>query len=141
MRSIAFLVPLTLLAADDGTTSKSAVEFNKRWTNARKLTVAVAEAMPPAEYAFRPDPGSMSFGEQLTHLAQANHLFADGLKDSKMAAPPAPEGKEAIVKFIGDSFDVLSTVIATLTDEQLGQVHPSPDGRSSGAKSGRPSTP
>jgi hypothetical protein len=45
------------------------------------------------------------------------------------AAPPAPDGKDAIVKFLGDSFDTLSAVIVTSTDEQLGQVHPSPDGR------------
>jgi hypothetical protein len=60
MKSIAImaLIPLTLFAADEGTTSKSAAKFNKRWTNARKLAADVAEAMPPAEYAFRPDPDS-----------------------------------------------------------------------------------
>jgi hypothetical protein len=42
----------------------------------------------------------MSFGEQLTHLAQANYLFAAGLKDSRMATLPAPEGKEAIVNSV-----------------------------------------
>ncbi len=130
MKSIAVLTLLPLLlAADDGVPSKTAAEFNKRWKNARQLAVAVAEAMPPAEYAFRPDPGSMSFGEQLTHLAQANYAFAAGLKDTKPSRMPAPDGKEATVKFLGDSFDALSAVIATLTDEQLGQVHPSPDGR------------
>jgi uncharacterized damage-inducible protein DinB len=123
------LIPLALIAADEGTPAKSATEFNKRWNNARQLAVAVAEAMPPVEYAFRPDPGSMSFGEQLIHLAQANYAFGYGLKDSKTPALPRPDGKEAIVKFLGDSFDYLSTVIATLNDEQLSQVHPSPDGR------------
>jgi uncharacterized damage-inducible protein DinB len=134
MKSLAViaLIPLTLIAADEGTASKSAAEFNKRWNNARKLAVAVAEAMPPAQYAFRPDPGSMSFGEQLIHIAQANYAFGYGLKDSKTPALPAPDGKDTIVKFLGDSFDYLSTTIATLTDGQLGQIHPSPDGRLTG---------
>ena len=57
---------------------------------------------------------------------------ADGLKDFKMTARAKPDGKDAIIKFLGDSFDYLSAVIATLTDEQLSQVHPSPDGRLTG---------
>jgi uncharacterized damage-inducible protein DinB len=130
MKSIAVLAVLPLLlAADAGVPSRTGAEFNKRWNNARKLAVAVAEAMPPAEYDFRPDPGSMSFRELVVHIAQADYAFAAGLRDAKMSALPAPDGKEAIVKFLGDSFDVLSTAIAALTDEQLGQVHSSPDGR------------
>jgi uncharacterized damage-inducible protein DinB len=131
MKSIAVLtlIPLALLAANGGDPSKSSAEFNKRWNNARQLAVAVAEAMPPAQYAFRPDPGSMSFGELTIHIAQANFAFGYGLKDSKTPALPKPDGKETIVKFLGDSFDYLSSVIATLTDDQLSQVHPSPDGR------------
>jgi uncharacterized damage-inducible protein DinB len=131
MKSIAItaLIPLALCAANEGTPSRSAGEFNKRWNNARKLTVAVAEAMPPSQYAFRPDPGSMNFGELIIHIAQANYAFGDGLKDSKMFGRPKPDGKEEVVKLLGDSFDYLSTVIATLTDDQLAQVHPSPDGR------------
>jgi uncharacterized damage-inducible protein DinB len=131
MKSFAVLalIPLTVCAANDGTPSKSGGEFNKRWNNARQLAVAVAEAMPPAQYAFRPDPGSMSFGELMIHIAQANYAFGYGLKDSKTPLLPTPDGKEAIVKLLGDSFDYLSTVIANLTDDQLGQVHPSPDGR------------
>ena len=112
--------------------SQSATEFNKRWNNARKLTVAVAEAMPPNEYEFRPDPGAMSFAEQLIHLAQANYAFGAGLKDTKMPALPAVKSKAEIVKFIGDSFDYLSAVIADLTTEQLAQEHSSPDGRLTG---------
>ena len=123
------LLPLALFAADQGTPSKTAAEFNKRWMNAKKLAVGVAEAMPPVQYAFKPDPESMSFGEQLVHIAWANYAFAYGLKDSKMPSAPAPQGKDAIVKYLGDSFDYLSEVIATLTDDQLAQVHPSPDGR------------
>lgn len=133
MRSIALLTLLPMVcAAGDAGPSKTAVEFNKRWTNAHKLAVAVAESMLAEQYAFRPDPGSMSFGELLIHIAQANYWFLDGLRGAKMENRPAPQAKEAIVKFLGDSFDDLSNEIATLTDEQLDQIHSSPDGKLNG---------
>ena len=93
------------------------------------MAVGVAEAMPPGEYAFRPDPPSMSFGEQMAHIAQANYAFCYGLKDLKTPAMPAASDKESLVKFVGDSFDYCTSVINTLSDEQLSQTHSSPDGR------------
>jgi hypothetical protein len=133
MRSFAViaLIPLTLIAANEGTPSKSTAEFNKRWNNARKLAVAVAEVMPPAQYAFRPDPGSMSFGEQLSHIAQANYAFGDGLKDSNMTPRPAPDGKDAIVKFLGDSFDYLSLFRNRERKRPVGDFFPASHGRGS----------
>jgi len=111
------LVPLALFAADEaGTPPKSAAEFAQHWGTARKLAVAVAEAMPPGQYAFRPDPGSMSFGEQISHVAQTNYSFCAGLKDSQPPDMPAATSKDALVKFLADSFDYCSAVITTLTD-------------------------
>ncbi len=124
------LVPLIALAADEsGTPSKSSAEFARHWASARKLAVAVAEAMPPAQYAFRPDPGSMSFGEQISHLVQTNYAFCAGLKDSKAPAIAADPAKDALVKSLGDSFDYCSATLATLDDQQLDKPDPSPDGR------------
>ncbi len=71
----------------------------------------------------------MSFGEQISHVAQTNYSFCAGLKDSRSPAMPAAAGKDSLVKFLADSFDYCSTVIAELTDEQLNETHPSPDGR------------
>ncbi len=64
-----------VFAADGGTPSKLAIEFAKRWDRTRKLAVGVAEAMPQSQYAFRPDPPCMTFGEQIPNLAQANYAF------------------------------------------------------------------
>src|SRR5262249_47736628 len=82
MKRLALLALLAVVA--HAALSQQCVEFNKRWRNARKLAVAVAEAMPPNEYDFRPDPDAMSFGEQLIHLAQANFAFGAGLQDVKI---------------------------------------------------------
>ena len=123
------LTPLALLAAEAGVPSKSAAEFAKRWARTRPLTVGVAEAMPPSEYAFRPDPPSMTFGEQMSHIAQTDYYFCAGLKDSEPPAMPTAGDKETIVQFLADSLDYCTATIATLTDEQLNKPHSSPDGR------------
>jgi DinB superfamily len=130
--ALTFSLPIALWAADGAAPSKAAAEFGSRWTKTRRLAVGVAEAMPEVQYAFRPDPGSMTFAEQLAHIAWANYAFCAGLKDA--AAPPASTltGKDALVKLMGDSFDYCSATIAALTDEQLDRPHDSPDGRMPG---------
>ena len=56
-------------------------EYAKHFGALSKLSVAVAEAMPMDEYPFRPDPGSMTFGELMSHIAMTNYAFCAGLKD------------------------------------------------------------
>jgi hypothetical protein len=53
----------------------SSPEYAQHAAALGKLTVAVAEAMPPVQYDFRPDPPSMSFGEQMSHIAQTNYGY------------------------------------------------------------------
>jgi len=127
------LISLALLASTSyAADSKFAEEFGKRWAKTRPLAIGVAEAMPPVQYAFRPDPGSMSFAEQVAHVAQTNYAFCAGLKDT--APPPDPSGadKDALVKFLTDSFDYCSTAIESITAEQMDRPHSSPDGRLNG---------
>ena len=124
------LAAVAVFAADESRPpSKSAAEFAQRWAKTRKLAVGVAEAMPPHEYAFRPDPPSMTFGEQMSHIAWANYAFCYALKDSKAPASPAATDKVAIVKYLADSIDYCTSTINGLTDEQLNTPHSSPDGR------------
>ena len=47
-------------------------------------------------------------------------------------ALPSPTNKDAVVKFLSDSFEFCSAVIPNLTEEQLTNTHNSPDGRLSG---------
>jgi uncharacterized damage-inducible protein DinB len=85
--------------------------------------------MPPEQYAFRPHPESMSFGELLSHIAATNYQFCAGLKDSAAPAVSRPADKDGIVKYLSDSFDYCSTVIPNLSEEELNKTHNSPDGR------------
>ncbi len=124
------LVSLLFLVAKAATASPSpAAEYAKHFAALSKLSIAVAEAMPTDKYAFRPHPDSMTFGQLMSHIATTNYQFCAGLKDSEPPALPAPTTKDAIVKFLSDSYEYCSTVIPNLSEEQLTQAHNSPDGR------------
>ena len=119
----AFLLPISLLGAD------AAGEYSKHFGALGKLSVAVAQAMPPDQYAFRPHAESMTFGDLMSHIAITNYQFCAGLKDASPPALPSPKDKDGIVKFLSDSFDYCSALMPALTDEQFNKVHNSPDGR------------
>lgn len=115
-----------------GASVGSATDYSQHFGALSKLSVAVAEAMPPEQYAFRPDPGSMSFGDVMSHIATTNYQFCAGLKDVSSPAMPTPSNKDGIVKRLSSSFEYCSAVIQNLTDEQIGKTHNSPDGRMPG---------
>jgi uncharacterized damage-inducible protein DinB len=128
--ALAVLLPLALLTADAAAVPANAAgEYAKHFGALSKLSIAVAQAMPPEQYTFRPHPESMNFGQLMSHIATTNYQFCAGLKDSDPPALPAPTEKDAVVKFLADSFEYCSTVIPNLTDEQLNKTHNSPDGR------------
>jgi len=130
-----YLVPLlfTFTAmSQDVAPPNYAAEFAKRWTATRKMAVGVAEAMPPNEYAFQPDPPSMNFGEQMVHIAAINYAFCAALKDVEPPALPHPAEKANIVQFIGDSFDYCTEQIAGVTNAQMNSTHSTPDGQLNG---------
>ena len=104
-------------------------EYARHFAALADLSVAVAKAMPVEEYAFKPDPPSMTFGEQMMHIAQTNMAFCHGLKDEPAAAAKNASGKDEIVQELTASFRFCSDVIAGLTEGQLKAVHNSPDGR------------
>ena len=127
---VALSVLLSLLSGYAAAVPASAAaEYSKHFAALSDLSIAVAKTMPADQYGFRPHPQSMNFGELMSHIANTNYSFCAGLKDSSPPALPSPTDKDAIVKFLGDSFDYCSAVIPNLTEEQLGAYHNSPDGR------------
>jgi uncharacterized damage-inducible protein DinB len=127
--ALAVLLPLSFISADAAPDPANAAgEYSKHFGALAKLSIAVAQAMPSEQYGFRPHPESMNFGELISHIATTNYQFCAGLKDSAPAALPSPTDKDAIVKFLSDSFEYCSAVIPSLTDEQLNKTHNSPDG-------------
>lgn len=127
--ALAVLLPLALSTADSAAPpANAAAEYSKHLDALGGLSIAVAQAMPADQYTFRPHPESMTFGELMLHIATTNYQFCAGLKDSSPPALPSPSGKEAIVKFLGDSFAYCSAIIPSLTGDQLSKTHNSPDG-------------
>lgn len=109
--------------------SNAAGEYAKHFAALSGLSVDVAKAMPFDQYGFRPHAESMDFGQLMSHIAITNYQFCAGLKDSQPPALPSPTDKDAVVKFLSDSFAYCTDVISNLTDAQLSAVHNSPDGR------------
>jgi uncharacterized damage-inducible protein DinB len=130
---VTFAVLLLLLEVNaDAAPAPAAAEYATHFGALSQLSIAVAQAMPPDQYSFRPHPESMNFGELMAHIATTNYQFCAGLKDSSPPALPSPTDKDAMVKFLSDSFAYCSSVIPNLTDEQLNKTHNSPDGTLSG---------
>jgi len=113
-----------IFAADESKgQSKYAAEFVKHWSNAKELTLAVAEAMPAENYNFKPNPEEMSFGEQIGHIAAANYSYCARMSGAKSPfAKPAAFDKATVTKLVGESFDYCSEAVRNLTDDQLNEV-------------------
>ena len=128
--SLAFLLSSICAFGTRATTT----EYSQHFDALHKLSVSVADAMPAEKYTFRPDPGSMTFGELISHIATTNFSFCAGLQDSAapQTAPPSDKDKEAVVKYLSSSFEYCAAIIPNLTGQQLTNVHNSPDGRLSG---------
>jgi len=112
-----------------GAQASAAGEYAKHLAALSQLSVAVAQAMPLDQYGFRPHPESMDFGQLISHIATTNYQFCAGLKDSTTPKLPSPSDKDAIVKFLSDSFEYCSGIISSLSEEQLRKTHSSPDGQ------------
>jgi uncharacterized damage-inducible protein DinB len=112
-----------------GAPAPAAGEYARHLEPLRKLSIAVAQAMPPDQYGFRPHPESMDFGQLMSHIATTNYQFCAGLKDSEPPALPSPTEKKAVIAFLNESFEYCSGVISALSEKQLSQEHNSPDGR------------
>jgi uncharacterized damage-inducible protein DinB len=127
--ALAVLLWFSLTTVPAAAPANAAGEYAKHLAALSKLSVAVAQAMPPEQYGFRPHPDSMTFGELMSHIATTNYQFCAGLKDSEPPVLPSPTQKEAVVGLLSDSFNYCSGVISSLSEEQLSKTHNSPDGR------------
>jgi uncharacterized damage-inducible protein DinB len=126
---VALAAMLALLPGNGSAAPASAAgEYEKHFAALSKLSVAVAQAMPPDQYAFKPHPDSMTFGALMSHIATTNYQFCAGLKDSATPSLPSPTDKDAVVKFLSDSFDYCAAIIPSLSEEQMSAAHNSPDG-------------
>ena len=99
-------------------------EFVQDWKQSKQFTIDVANAMPAEFYNFKPNPGEMSFGEQMAHIAGGNvfrfHQIT-GIQPPFNFDPsrPAATDKQSILKMLDQSFDYVIDVLPKITSEQL----------------------
>jgi uncharacterized damage-inducible protein DinB len=133
MALAAAAVTVTAFAADEHAI------FAKHWQTARDFTIAVAEAMPAADYGFKPNEAEMSFGKVMAHIAMANNGAFATVSGVKAPATPEkiaeayrdPHGvfeKEATLAFLRESFDFCGKALEQITPEKLDALF-GPEGR------------
>ena len=104
----------------------------KHLTTSRDFTLKVAEAMPASDYDFKLTPAQMSFGEQMTHLAQGLGYFLSAFSGEKPdEAKPKSKNKEDIIAFTKMSFDDAIGKVSKLSREQLMKTHKTSEGSTS----------
>ncbi len=80
---------------------------------------AAAEKMPEAQYAFKPDPASRSFGQILGHIADTNYLFCSVVLGETNPAPEIEKTRTTKAELkagLHDSFTNCNRAYDALTD-------------------------
>lgn len=128
----------TLSAADPpkAPTVKSILDGQLK--SAESEIVSLAEAMPVDKYQFAPTAGEFkgarTFAQQVKHIAATNYSVAASMLGEKSPAAGGENGpddmtnKEAIVKFLKDSFAYTHKAMATMTNDNVTEMIASPFG-------------
>ena len=138
---VAFVFALagSLMAADPAAPA-IAKTFDQDLKMIEGEVVSLAEAMPAGKYDFAPTQGEFAkartFGQQVGHIAAVVNAAAASLLGDKAYdmgksenGPAGLKTKDDLVKYLKESFANGHKAIATLTDQNLSEMIPSPFGR------------
>ncbi len=101
------------------------IEMKHHWATSKTFTLAVANSMPDADYAFKATPEEMSFGEMVVHIATGNGFYCSGGPGSKTKSPilkPPTIDKASAMKVLEQSFDYCAERIAVLKPADLNKM-------------------
>lgn len=110
------MVNSNLIAQNDGVSA-----FLLKWENSKNYLLEIAEAMPEANYNFKPTERQMSFKEQLLHIRQnmvwlsETYFMENGEKSKNIE----PNTKEEILTHLTASFNRVLEIIKTISNEDL----------------------
>ncbi len=88
--------------------------------------VAAAREMPADKYGYKPTPQQMSFGEVVSHLAEANNMFCAHASDLPVPAkvPEASAPKDELVTALEKSFAFCRDAVARIDEGKLADQVP-----------------
>jgi uncharacterized damage-inducible protein DinB len=103
-------------------TPSTATSLNNMHMTIRRNLIEAAEAMPDADYAFKPTPQIRSFAELIGHVAAANNFFC-GMAKGDAPRPPvnALTDKASLVKALGDALTYCDGSYKETTDANANQ--------------------
>lgn len=129
MMAAAVAAPAVLRAQDAG-------DWVGWWERSKRYTLAIAEAMPGADYSYVPfgagtaegvktGDGARTFGQLMQHIGQAEGFYLGRLgKGAPPAAPQNDTSKEATIKYLNAVFDWSIGVIRQTTAADIAKSYP-----------------
>ncbi len=107
-------------------TPSTAASVNNMHQAIRRNLIEAAEAMPAADFAFKPTPQIRSFAELLGHVALANYFMCSTAKGEPMPTMVNFErtvtDKPGVVKALGDALNYCDGVFKETTDANANQL-------------------
>jgi uncharacterized damage-inducible protein DinB len=96
-------------------------ELIKHWESSESLSLAVADAMPDANYGFQATDAEMSFGGQMNHIAAANASYCSAAIGSKspFTGKLTDESKAAASKNLTTAYSYCIDGLKEMTDADL----------------------
>lgn len=143
--AIAVAISTTLFAADTPAPSLGKV-FDNQVRGVESEVVSLAEAMPGNLYNFAPTQGEFkgvrTFSQQMTHIATVIYEVSAAALGEKSPVEtgkdengsPSIQGKEAVVKYLKDSFTYAHKAAAALTPANMLDMVQSPFGSNKTAR-------
>ncbi len=100
--------------------------YLKVWNTAAEHCLEVARAMPDELYTYRPTEVSMTFGEQMVHIAHTVELLTKRYVQGMEVKPNAPDAskmsKAEIVALLENGLSYVREVIYTIEQQQLDET-------------------
>lgn len=100
-----------------------------RLERAAAYTLSVANAMPAESYAYRPSPGEMTFGQQLTHLSRnlgwlSSYYLGDKDQNPVSEADLKLQGKDSIIAVVNRTYGYALAVLNRFPPDRLTDTVP-----------------
>ncbi len=99
---------------------KFATYLIPHWNLTKEYTLDFANTMPPEHYTFHPTEPQMTYGEQLCHVGGSvvdGTIQMMGLEEPPVSKPEDQNDKEAVIRYVTQSFDLGASHLNTLSEE------------------------